>query len=472
MRATRGLAMAVQAVERIKAKHPEIDVWMGHGKFGGHGDTAVAIAHARAGKRWAAAAFPGATVGTMVLARTTGSQTDLDIFRGTREFLGGYVVIPDPPWHDAVRVLRPHFDVYHDLQYVCGTYFSDPVKHAALAIEAEQRLRPFSRFYSGFPLSNNELGSMWPVSQWELMSRSGLVDVTPADLWVPVTEPTVAFDEWNTPTTGRSWRWAQQMRGRLDKCVAIHAGAGGNGNLKVPGGGVFEAIAAAALGRGLTPVQVGTENEPVVAGCVDARGLALAETAWVVQGAMCAVCAEGFMAYVARAVNTRALVFFGPTPTRMFGMFEELDAAGEVIFPGHVNHSCGACPACWWATGGGWDSQCPKVHAKCLNHPSAGEAEDLMLRFLLALEAQPWPPVAVPAVVIEPVATQAAERATAANVGDDTATTGKGEPDDDDTGSAGGDGSWAAELQQPQDGGEGGEGDPQPHARRDPLSYL
>ena len=474
MKAKRGLDLAVQAVERIKARHPEVDLWIGHGKFGGHGDTAVAIAHARAARRWAAETFPGANVGHMVLAKTTGSQTDIDLFRGSSEFLVGYVCIPDPGWHDAVLALRPCFEVYHDVQYVVGTYLLAGGKlgplGTSLAIEAEQRLRPFSRFYSGFPLSNNELGAMWPVTQWELMSRTGLFDVSPADLWVPVAEPTVGFGEWNVPTTSRSWRWAHQFADRLDRCVVIHAGAGGHGSLKVPSLDVFAACAAAAWGRGYTPIQVGIEGEAVVPGCVDGRGLSLPETAWLVGRATLLVCAEGFLAYVARVVSTRSLTFFGPTPTGMFGFFEERAEDGTLVFPGHVNHSEGKCSACWWLTGGGWDGKCPKANRTCANFPGPGEAQDLTVRVLLACEANPWPRAA-DGEPRDPEGQAAVQDATAANGGGVVAKVGEPKEDEDGDGTRA-DGGGAAELQQSRGHGEGGEGDPRADARRDPLDYL
>lgn len=380
--------MAVEVLGRIKANHPEVTAWAASCKFGGHGDRHVLIAHCRAARRYLEAAYPTEIWGILAVSKTSGHAADQEMWEGTgvRDggWITGYVCVPNPAWHDIVAAVRAVADVVFDVQYVVGTYVQDE-RFLATLHEGSQRMAPFASYYSRFPLSNNELALRFPTDQWALMSRSCPVTVTPADMHAPCELPAITLKA--PPGQSRARDFVQRMGG----CCVIHAGQGGSHGRKLPHPDVWRAVAAACWEQGAIPVQVGIPSEPSVLGAVDARGLSIAETGYLVNHARLVVAAEGFMAYVARAVDTRALVWFGPTSATLFAFGREVDLDGKVIFPGHINWSANRCEVCWWHTDG-WDKKpCPRGHPYCVNLPSASDAEAATAWALQGLAAEAVP---------------------------------------------------------------------------------
>lgn len=375
------LDKVAEVVDLVKARHANVERWAAVAKFGGHGDTMVLIAYARALRRWLDATFPGESWGILALAKVTGSDVDSQVWAGTKDWLTAFVCVPNPRWSKAVERLRPGFDLFFDVQYVVGTYANRVMMRNApwVVAEAGQNVHPYEHIYAGFPASNHDIGKKYRVSQWAIMSASGLFEVTPADLHV-ATEPAGAFFE----------------EGELLGCVAIHVGQGGAGTLKTPHRLVMEAAAAAARTMGRQAVQLGTREEAMIPGAVDARGLTLADTARVIRDADFVVDGEGFLQYVARAVGTQAVIFFGPTPRFLFGLEEERDEEGKLVFPGHVNWSRGACDPCWWWCPA-WGNRCRerarcdsrlRPDGQCLNLPSPVEAAEVVAGAIMNLDAK------------------------------------------------------------------------------------
>lgn len=380
--------MAVEALAAVKVRHTAVTAWAACCKFGGHGDRHVLIAHCRATRRYLEAAYPAETWGILAVSKTSGHAADTEMWAGTGVNEGGwinsYVCIPNPAWHDMVAAVRTVADIVFDVQYVVGTYVQND-RFLATWREGVQRMAPFASYYSRFPLSNNELALRFPIDQWAMMSRTCPVQVTPADMHAPCELPPITLKA--PPAQSRARDFVQRMAG----CVVIHAGQGGSHGRKLPHPDVWRAVAAAAGECGATPVQVGIPSEPAILGAVDARGLSIAETGYLVKHARLVVAAEGFMAYVARAVGTRALVWFGPTSATLFAFGREVDADGQVIFPGHINWSNNRCEACWWHVDG-WDKKpCPRGHPYCANLPSASDAEAATAWAIQGLAAETVP---------------------------------------------------------------------------------
>jgi ADP-heptose:LPS heptosyltransferase len=114
---------------------------------------------------------------------------------------------------------------------------------------------------------------------------------------------------------------------------------------------------------GLAVVQLGEAHEAFVTGVdVDLRGqTALLETAFVIKTARAHIDTEGGLVHVARAVNTTAVVAFGPTPVAFFG------------YPQNENIPPRICGNCWWVTRK-WAAECPRGLAvpECMDSHDAG----------------------------------------------------------------------------------------------------
>jgi len=392
-------------------------------KLGGHGDFMQQLAFARAARRrWdrrqatitliTKLSSPCATVGLPDRAggpgdtagqasRGTNDVTE-EILRGC-DFVDSCLEVPATDWRVAVQELAPAFDVFYDVQYVAGTYFRNPRRFAAEQAEANARLARYAYYYSRFPWSNAELAETGQ-SQWEMLARSSGLDVSEDDLFIhPETgeegdrlqvpgsggneerpgrrgtetgrnsatfapcSPDPRHPEpetWNllpllpTPVNPVETRSSDIPRREY---VTLHDSAGGGAVLKCLPPPTFDAMARRLHKLGFVPVQVGMPSERAIAGCVDLRGLTINQAAAVIAGARLHVDIEGGLVYVARAVGTRSVVFFGPTPAVTFG------------FRNNVNVSVGRCRPCWWSRER-WERACPKGHPYCRNLPDEPEA--------------------------------------------------------------------------------------------------
>jgi ADP-heptose:LPS heptosyltransferase len=108
-------------------------------------------------------------------------------------------------------------------------------------------------------------------------------------------------------------------------------------------------IARYLKAAGFAVVQLGEINEDLIPGIdYDFRGrTSFDETAYVIKCACIHVDTEGGLVHVARAVNTRSVVMFGPTPVEFFG------------YPSNANVSSMECGNCWWTTRD-WAVKCPR----------------------------------------------------------------------------------------------------------------
>jgi ADP-heptose:LPS heptosyltransferase len=111
----------------------------------------------------------------------------------------------------------------------------------------------------------------------------------------------------------------------------------------------WAAIVRFVKAEGFAVVQLGEVNEDLIPGIdYDFRGkTSFDETAYVIKYACVHVDTEGGLVHVARAVNTRSVVMFGPTPVEFFG------------YPSNVNIPSTVCGNCWWTTRD-WAVKCPR----------------------------------------------------------------------------------------------------------------
>ena len=314
-------------------------------KLGGHGDFMQALAFARAARR----RWPRAQATLTLMGRASTSPVNADLLRGC-PFVDSCIQVPAADWRALVQELAPAFDVFYDVQYVAAVYYRKLGRFAAEQLDAHVRLARYAYYYSRFPHSNAALAETGQ-SQWQMLARSSGLDVDEGDLFVQPEDPP-------PPSAPPS-----------EPYVTLHNAAGGLARVKCAPPAVFEAVARRVRDLGLVPVQVGLTREPTIAACLDRRGLAINATAALLQRARLHVDVEGGLVYVARAVGTRSVVFFGPTPAVTFG------------FRDNVNVSLGRCRACWWS-GDGWERRCLKGHPHCRNLPDAAAAARIVERAL------------------------------------------------------------------------------------------
>jgi len=101
--------------------------------------------------------------------------------------------------------------------------------------------------------------------------------------------------------------------------------------------------------KGFCIVQLGAAYDEAIEGVsFDLRGqTTLREAAAVLKEAFCHVGTEGGLTHLARAVETKSVVLFGPTAVEFFG------------YPQNINLTVGTCGACWLSAKD-WYIYCPR----------------------------------------------------------------------------------------------------------------
>lgn len=94
-------------------------------------------------------------------------------------------------------------------------------------------------------------------------------------------------------------------------------------------------------------VQIGLMEDELIDGVLDLRGTTIEEAAQIIRHAKVHLGTEGGLVHLARAVATKSVVLFGPTPSTFLG------------YPQNMNLTVGECSACWRAKKD-WFIFCPQ----------------------------------------------------------------------------------------------------------------
>lgn len=330
MAADRGVLRAISASVREARTRSDGRRFVGVFKPGGLGDLLVAAAFARACKRRWKDAF------VCIVCSHLGMDGDRGLAESAvldNEAVDYTVTIPRQytmrDWRRLTALLSPLFDVFYEVQYAVRTYCWSEAADQRLA---DLSARPYEHFLAGFPWTNAELDDM-RQNQWEMMAASSGIAVTQGDLWI-----SVACRAGYAP---------------MKRTITVHHGAGNGSTAKCAAMQTMRDLVVGLTHAGYEVVQVGGPSDPLIDGVFDQRGLLLNQTAWIMRTAEMHVDSEGGLVYVAAAVGTRSLVFFGPTPSTLFGM------------DGNINITRNVCRPCWW-TEPRWGVMCKKRPADML----------------------------------------------------------------------------------------------------------
>lgn len=121
--------------------------------------------------------------------------------------------------------------------------------------------------------------------------------------------------------------------------------------------------------EGYVVAQVGVLHDELIEGAFDFRGTTFDEAAHLLKNSHCHIGTEGGLIHLARAINTRSVVLFGPTPVDFFG------------YPQNINLVEGNCSGCWRATKN-WFISCPIgfAPAKCMASHQAKKIVEAAIR--------------------------------------------------------------------------------------------
>jgi SAM-dependent methyltransferase len=95
----------------------------------------------------------------------------------------------------------------------------------------------------------------------------------------------------------------------------------------------------------------------------------ISEVGLIIKNGECHIDTEGGLVHLARAVNRRSVVLFGPTPAEVFG------------YDQNVNLSSSSCNDCWWITND-WLGKCPRdtTGPECMTEHSPATILDAVNR--------------------------------------------------------------------------------------------
>jgi ADP-heptose:LPS heptosyltransferase len=132
----------------------------------------------------------------------------------------------------------------------------------------------------------------------------------------------------------------------------------------------------------LAVVQIGTKDDERIGGVdTDLRGrTTLRQAATILKRAVCHVGVEGGLVHLARALDVKSVVAFGPTSTAFLG------------YPQNVNLVASDCTGCWWTTTD-WFVRCPRGLAEpvCMKEFTADMIAGAALRIFRGDDAEPIP---------------------------------------------------------------------------------
>ncbi len=251
----------------------------------------------------------------------------------------------------------PLFDLVVDVRY-CIRYLVPPESRMP-DFMAEQRIlsagvfvRPWLNYLDDFPFRNNQFGRAAQRAGLRLMDltgMSGALDLT-QDSPLPFVPDAESLDV----VLGLLPIPYVTIHNGVDENHALSAAdppasGGGYAATKMLPLGTWEIVVAKLKAAGFATAQVGLKQEELIPGVThDLRGLtSLSEVALVIKYGNCHIDTEGGLVHLARAVNQRSVVMFGPTPVEFFGYRQ------------NVNLSPSSCGDCWWIASD-WLQRCTR----------------------------------------------------------------------------------------------------------------
>jgi len=329
-------------------------------RFDGHGGSMQRFAFSRAVKR-----VYGDTVHVVDIGTRTGAMVDFDQVTGQDEV--AVLRMPPAAYDELLPVLCVLFDIVYHAMYVVKGFARDPELQGQLDTYLDTSgLRPI---YDGMPQSLNALGEIG-LSQWDLMSASSGIEVTPEDMYLPLDVlPVGEMGKYLTGDAGCGGSTRASLNG-VGRYVVVHNTPGARAVTKAIPFDTMQAAIDVLADHGLRAVQVGTKAETRYKNVVDRRGLRWPLTAQVMQGAAFLLGLEGGLAYMAHCTRTPAVILFGCTPPPVFG------------FEGNTNVCMNRCPSCFWGWPG-WHAKCIRekqnpAYPFCENMPTVDEIGDIV----------------------------------------------------------------------------------------------
>lgn len=303
-------------------------------RIGGIGDALQLAALAKAVKR----KYPGSH--TTLFVRDKAGYNAIEGSPAADQI----VIAGNKLWKDLTPfVVNKGYSIVFDNRYITRVIYL-PGQFEEDKKRTDSLFEPYRDLYVQFPLSCNKIAKVAGCSCNEFTLKTAGIIGGDDDLHIALTR-----DDAN-------------MTHLIDTSyVTIHNGADIVRQTKCwPTDKWATVVKYLADEKGYKVIQLGERYEAHVPGALDMTGrTTVKQAACLIQNARFHIDSEGGLVHVARAVKTRSIVLFGPTPIQFFGYKENINIA-----------TTGECKECWWTTDMWW-RECPKKYPlppKCMQN--------------------------------------------------------------------------------------------------------
>jgi len=246
-------------------------------------------------------------------------------------------------WKDLVsKVLTKNYDIVYDSCYMTKAFYKNKTLYGERQKECDKAFEPYKEFRDNFPMKCNKMAKKFKGNNSNLALQTACLEGSHDDLFIHLTEADFKM----VPLLGG------------DKYVTVHNGADIARQTKCWDINHWHKVAAHLIAEGYKIVQLGKPFESAIEGAIDMRDkTSLTEASALISKATFHIDTEGGLAHIARAVRTRSVILFGPTPMSFFGYKENVNIVTPI-----------ECVDCWW-TSSHWWQECPKGYPlppKCM----------------------------------------------------------------------------------------------------------
>ncbi len=306
----------------MKLKPDEGQIKVAMLRIGGIGDALQLAAQAKAVKRKYPNAYTMLFVRDMECLEIIGSHPAVD-----RAIMIGFV-----KWDEGLKAIKSKdYDLIYDNRYITKVIY----KEGFLVEDRKKTDAIFEKYefdYNHFPDSSNAIGKLGKQSIDLMFDTAGL-EGSEEDLYIELD-----FDDTHL---------AKLMAG--EKYITVHNGADVARQTKCYPTKKWDGVCAYLKDNGYKVIQLGKAGEEPIAHCIDMRGrTSIKQACALIAGAELHVDTEGGLVHIARAMRTRCVTIFGPTPESFFGYSCNVSVVTDK-----------ECRGCWWKNEMWW-RECPE----------------------------------------------------------------------------------------------------------------
>jgi len=240
-----------------------------------------------------------------------------------------------PNWFSVLEQTKHMYDIYYDLRY-CGHVYYNNTSTPKLQKEKklqDEKFQKYRWFYDNFLTGNYKLTSFGkPI--WQLVADSTNLECSPKDMFIDITPDENDYV--------KRFKYAY----KINRYVTVHDFAMFGWQTKCWPMEKWTDVIKFLKDKGIAVVQLGTGYEHLMEGVISQLGRTeLHQSAALIKHAELHIDIEGGLVHIAKAVGTKSLVLFGPTPEVLFA------------YPENMNIRSGTCAPCFWRSSA-WMKNC------------------------------------------------------------------------------------------------------------------